>query len=172
MRIAVLGNSGSGKSTLARWLASQSSAGLLDLDTIAWEPDQVAVARLPEAAKADVRNFCSIHRDWVVEGCYGSLVQVALGFLPRLLFMNPGEKVCLRNCRARPFEGHKYASKEQQDERLAFLLSWVSEYYKRDGDMSLMNHRVCFDAYGGAKDELTTQPDLNAPTPRVLAWLT
>jgi len=171
VRIAVLGNSGSGKSTLASWLARQAPAELLDLDTVAWEPDQVAVARAPEAAEADVRNFCSSHRDWIIEGCYASLVEVSLQYLPRLLFMNPGEEVCLRNCRARPWEGHKYASKEQQDERLAFLLSWVSEYYRRDGEMSLKYHRVCFDAYGGAKEELTTLPDLGVPTPKALAWL-
>jgi adenylate kinase family enzyme len=169
MRIAILGNSGSGKSTLARWLAEQSRAGLLDLDTVAWEPDQVL--RTPEAAAADVRHFCSNQENWIVEGCYRSLVNAALGYHPLLLFMNPGEEVCLSNCRARPWEKHKYASKEQQDERLAFLLSWVSDYYRRDGDMSLKQHRACFDAYGGAKEELSIQPELNAPTPRIQAWL-
>ena len=52
-------------------------------------------------------------------------------------------------------ESHKYATMKEQDERLAFLLSWVSEYYSREGEMSLARHRACFDAYSGAKEQLT-----------------
>ena len=168
MRVAVLGNSGSGKSTLARSLAARSQAALLDLDMVAWEPGQIAVARSPEVAKADVRAFCSGHEHWVLEGCYASLVNVALEYSPLLLFLNPGEEQCLMNCRARPWEAHKYASKKEQDERLAFLLSWVSEYYTRSGDMSLSAHRACFDAYSGDKEELRIQCELEALPPRVL----
>lgn len=160
MRIAILGNSGSGKSTLARWYAARSGAPLLDLDRVAWEPRQIAVARPVEAAQADVRAFCARHERWVVEGCYASLIEVALTFSPKLLFLNPGEEQCLANCGARPWEAHKYASKQEQDERLEFLLSWVREYYVRDGDMSLAGHRACFDAYSGPKEELTAQVGL------------
>jgi adenylate kinase family enzyme len=109
MRIAILGNSGSGKSTVARSLAARFGATLLDLDTVAWEPGQIAVARSPLSAQADVRAFCAGHERWVVEGCYASLVNVALEFIPQLLFLNPGEQQCLENCRARPWERHKYA---------------------------------------------------------------
>jgi len=167
MRFAVLGNSGSGKSTLARSLARQSGAALLDLDTVMWEPGQIAVARSPEAAKADVRAFCSGHEHWVLEGCYASLVKEALAFSPLLMFLNPGVEQCLANCRARPWESHKYSSKEEQDKRLAFLLSWVREYYTRSDDMSLMAHRACFDAYSGAKTELKMQFELDTLRPVV-----
>jgi hypothetical protein len=132
-----------------------------------WEPGQIAVARSSEAAKADVRAFCSRHENWVVEGCYASLVNEALLSSPILLFLNLGVAQCLANCRARPWEAHKYCSKEEQDERLAFLLSWVQEYYTRGGDMSLVEHRACFDAYSGAKEELRVQCDLEA-LPRVV----
>ena len=46
--------------------------------------------------------------------------------------VEPGREQCLANCRARPWEPHKYASKAQQDEKLAFLLDWVAAYYERD----------------------------------------
>jgi adenylate kinase family enzyme len=160
-RLAILGNSGSGKSTLARSIADQWGIPVLELDMVAWEPGKVVVARSPEAAQSDVRAFCSRHEHWVVEGCYASLVNVALEFSPRLLFLNPGEEQCLANCRSRPWEAHKYASKQEQDERLAFLLSWVSDYYRRDGEMSLAGHRVCFDTYSGAKEEVISRGDLD-----------
>ena len=171
MRIAILGNSGSGKSTLAKWLASRSGVPLLDLDTVAWEPGKVAVARAADAARADVETFCARHAGWVVEGCYASLVGVALSHAARLVFLNPGEAQCLANCRARPWEAHKYSSKLEQDERLAMLLGWVGEYYTRGGDMSLAGHRACFDGYSGRKVELTKQPTFDSPSPELLECL-
>lgn len=153
MRAAILGNSGSGKSTLARRLAAESGAVLLDLDTVAWEPGKIAVARPPEAARADVAAFCA-GAAWVVEGCYADLIESALAFGAELIFLNPGEAECLRRCRERPWEPHKYASKNEQDARLEFLLSWVSEYYRRDGPMSLKAHRAIFDGYSGPKREI------------------
>jgi adenylate kinase family enzyme len=150
VRIVIVGNSGSGKSTLARRLAGKT-APVLDLDTIAWEPHKVAVPRPRDLARADLERFCKKHERWVVEGCYGDLAEHALRWQPELILLDPGEAACLRNCRARPWEPHKYASKAEQDAKLEFLLAWVSDYYKRDDDMSLVRHRALFDAYQGPK---------------------
>lgn len=90
MRVAIIGNSGSGKSTLAAWIAARFNVPSLDLDTAAWVPGQVAVARPVSEAAADVRSFCAGHKAWVVEGCYANLVGVSLEFRPLLLFLNPG----------------------------------------------------------------------------------
>jgi adenylate kinase family enzyme len=162
--IVILGNSGSGKSTLARWLAHQRDAPLLDLDTVAWEPKQIALARSPAAAQQDVRAFCSANQRWVIEGCYANLARVALEFAPTLIFLNPGVAQCIANCRMRPWEPHKYPSKAEQDERLAFLLAWVSEYYSRTGEMSLSAHAALFAEYAGEKHEFTHVPVLDALT--------
>jgi adenylate kinase family enzyme len=171
MRIAIIGNSGSGKSMLAAWLANRTGATLLDLDTVAWVPNLIAVARPAEEAQSDVRAFCAAHTSWVVEGCYGNLVQASLQFAPRLLFLNPGEQQCLENCRARPWEAHKYASKQEQDQRLEFLLSWVSQYYTRSGEMSLTAHTACFNAYPGKREELRFLPRLEPPSSELLSWV-
>ena len=81
MCVAILGNSGSGKSTLARWIAGDTYAPLLDLDTVMWEPGKIAVARSPEAERSDLNAFCSAKNHWIVEGCYASLVDTALEVL-------------------------------------------------------------------------------------------
>lgn len=154
-QIVIVGNSGSGKSTLARKLAERSRAAILDLDTIAWEPRQIAVRRAPIEMHADLDRFCTAHEAWIIEGCYGDLIEHSLARSPELVFVNPGEQACLRNCRARPWEPHKYESPAAQDAQLAFLLGWVSAYYTRDGAMSLAHHRAMFDAYQGPKRELT-----------------
>lgn len=172
LRLAILGNSGSGKSTLARWCADRiGGVTLLDLDTVAWEPGKVAVARTPEAARRDVGSFCRDHDAWVIEGCYAELIQATFAFSPRLIFLDPGLESCLENCRSRPWEPHKYASRSEQDEHLHFLLEWVGDYYTREGDLSWAGHRACFDAYRGQKFELTSRPDLEQPSPELLALL-
>jgi adenylate kinase family enzyme len=171
MRVAILGNSGSGKSTLAHWLGQRAAAAILDLDTVAWHPSWVAVARPSELARADVRTFCAAHDDWVVEGCYASLVAVALEFDPVLVLLDPGEAQCIANCRARPFEPHKYASRQEQDERLEFLLAWAREYYTRDGDLSLAAHRASFEGSCGRKVDLVRQPSFDPPDPKLTMCL-
>ena len=50
---AIFGNSGSGKSTLANRLAEAHDLPVLDLDTVAWDPEQFAVPRDEGEAAAD-----------------------------------------------------------------------------------------------------------------------
>lgn len=154
MRFAILGNSGSGKTFMANWVGQTAGLPVLDLDTIAWEPDQPGVARSHDLATADVVRFCSAPGGWVLEGCYEHLIGASFPFRPLLVFLNPGLETCINNCHSRPWEPHKYPSKQSQDENLAFLLSWVGEYYTRSGPMSLEAHRQTYAAYPGPKVEL------------------
>ena len=154
MRVLILGNSGSGKSTKARELAQRHGIAHLDLDTIYFVPGRVAVQRNAEAVQADLRAFIDAHEQWVVDGCYGDVIESALPFCTELLFMNPGKAACLANNGRRPWEAHKYASKEKQDSMLPFLLDWVGKYYERDDTCSYSYHRRVFDGFGGVKREL------------------
>jgi adenylate kinase family enzyme len=157
MRIAIFGNSGSGKSTLAQAFSAIYGMRALDLDTVAWEPRKIAVPRGQETAIRDVTRFCKSQSDWVVEGCYGKLIEATLPHAPLLLFVEPGVEACLANCRSRPWEPHKYASKHEQDVKLEFLLAWVAKYYTRQGDLSLAAHQALFKAYRGPKRKLTAR---------------
>ena len=144
MRITIIGNSGSGKSTLAHQLAAVHTLTPLELDSIVWEPGKVGALRSRDARTADAKAFCESTERWVVEGCYAEFTQTFLEHSPVLLFMEPGMEGCLSNCRNRPWEPRKYASKEQQDEKLEFLLlglfgevgSLLSELKKKQRDRS------------------------------------
>lgn len=171
MRVAILGNSGSGKSTLANWLAKAAGLDVLDLDTVAWERDQPAVARPSTLAESDVSSFCTAHARWVVEGCYANLIEAALKLRPLLIFLNLPLESCIAHCVNRPWEPHKYGSKQEQDANLQFLLSWVADYYERGGPMSLAEHQAVFERYPGRKVELLRVPLLNPPGAEVLSWL-
>lgn len=153
MKIIVFGNSGSGKSTLAKQLVRAHGLTHLDLDTIVWEPGKIAVQRTPEAISAALADFLSEHDRWVVEGCYGELVKAATLHCTELVFLNPGLEACLVHKERRPWEPHKYATKEAQDAMLAKLQAWVAEYYERDDDWSCDAHRRIFDSFAGSKIE-------------------
>ncbi|WP_415910638.1 AAA family ATPase [Oleiharenicola sp. Vm1] len=164
-RVAIIGNAGSGKSTLARRIAAECGATVLDLDTVAWEPGKPAAPRASAAAVREVRAFCSAHAAWVIEGCYGDLVEAVLDGAVELVFLNLSEADCVRQCRGRAWEPHKWKTKEAQDAHLDCLLDWVRAYYRRDGALSLAGHRAIFDRYAGPKREITQPaalPDLTA----------
>ncbi len=155
MRIAIVGNSGSGKSTLAGQLARGHDLGLLDLDTVAWEPGKIAVAREPRVALAQVREYCATTPRWVVEGCYAGLIRATLEEADLLLFLEPGVQACHANCHSRPWEPHKFRSPQEQDKHFDHLLEWVDAYYTRDGDASLRQHQALFDDFEGRKQKLS-----------------
>jgi adenylate kinase family enzyme len=158
MKVLVFGNSGSGKSTYARALAHGHSLTHLDLDSVVWEPGQVAVQRPPDAVAASLGEFLAQNANWVIEGCYGELIEAAASHCTELVFLNPGCEACLANNRRGPWEPHKYASIEQQNAMLGALQAWVAEYYDREGSWSYREHRRIFAAHGGSKIEHTSTP--------------
>ncbi len=161
MKLLIFGNSGSGKSTLARTLAARHGLAHLDLDTIVWEPGEIAVARPAEAIRADLGAFLRDHDRWAIEGCYGELIEAAAPACSRLIFLDPGLETCLANNRRRPWEPHKYASPEAQNAMLDVLQDWVAGYYTRDDAWSLAAHCRVFAAHPGDKRLIRTLPALD-----------
>jgi adenylate kinase family enzyme len=153
VRLVVIGNSGSGKSTWARRTASEHGLAVLELDSIVWEPHQIAVERPAAAARAELAAFIAANPAWVIEGCDGDLAEAALPACTELVFMNPGAQACVANNRRRPWEPHKYDSPEDQERKLPYLLAWVESYYTRDDVRSYAWHRRLFDAFAGDKRE-------------------
>jgi hypothetical protein len=102
------------------------------------------------------------HDGWVIEGCYADLAALALPRCTRLVFLNPAVDVCVEHARQRPWEPHKYASKEAQDENLDMLLRWIRDYPTRADELSLGAHRALFDGYEGDKIELVAREAIAA----------
>jgi len=154
--IVVFGNSGSGKTTLARVLTSQYGLAHLDLDSVVW--DSSGGRRSLTESASTIRDFIHEHSEWVIEGCYGDLLELVLPYASEVRFLNPGVEACIANCRARPWEPEKYPSKEAQDQKLDFLLDWVREYESRADEYSLARHRELFEGFRGSKVELSSRP--------------
>jgi adenylate kinase family enzyme len=159
VKILVVGNSGSGKSSYARSLAARHGLPHLDLDTLVWELGQIAVPRARDVVSSDLLAFVTREPRWVIEGCYGDLVEETLPYCTQLVFLDPGLAACLANNEQRPWEPHKYATKADQDAMLPALRAWVADYYTREDPCSHRWHRRIFDAFGGDKLVLTSSPD-------------
>ena len=158
-RIVIFGNSGSGKSSLAKALSGLHGAAHLDLDLVAWEAERPGVrAPFDESVRA-LLQFIEGADAWVIEGCYSGLLGVAAAHCTEMIFLNPGVAACVANCEARPWEPHKYPSREAQDANLRMLVEWVKEYETRDDEFSLREHRRLFDAHAGRKVEYTSNEE-------------
>jgi len=152
-RILIFGNSGSGKSTLAGKIANENNLPNLDLDMLTWESP--GVRKEFQTTLAEVNDFVKSNKEWVIEGCYGSLIQTLTPFCTELHFLNPGIEACLKNNLSRPWEPHKYESEQAQNKNLEMLQSWVKDYETREDEYSLSYHRKIFDDFEGHKKEYT-----------------
>jgi hypothetical protein len=93
---------------------------------------------------------------WIIEGCYGDLVEAALPHCTELRFLNPGVETCVAHCNRRPWEPSKFSSAEEQNAMLTRLIQWVKDYETRDDDYGLKRHRRVFDGFSGLKREYTS----------------
>jgi len=149
-KIIIFGNSGSGKSTLAK---KYQAAGLahLDLDTIAWDMNPGPVRKpISESAEA-IQEFVDNNAAWVIEGCYADLLEIAAEHATEVVFMNLDVELCIANARSRPWEPHKYDSKETQDKNLAMLIDWIRQYPDRTDAFSKAAHEKLYADFKGNK---------------------
>jgi adenylate kinase family enzyme len=151
MKIILLGNAGAGKSTMARRLIGDRPIPRLSLDEIAWNPGP---ERKPlEESIALLLSFIQDHEQWIIEGCYGDLIEAALPYCTELRFLNPGIETCIQHCYQRPWEPEKFASPEEQQTMLQVLVDWVKQYETRTDEYGLLRHRALYDQFSGQKQE-------------------
>jgi adenylate kinase family enzyme len=154
VRVVLLGNAGAGKSTMALRLIGGRDIPRLSLDEIAWNDGP---ERKPLSESLDLLDeFITGNDEWIIEGCYGDLIEAALAHCTELRFLNPGVEACVEHCRQRPWEPEKFPTPEAQDAMLARLIEWVREYDTRDDEYGLRRHRAIFDRFTGTKREYSS----------------
>ena len=155
-RIVIFGNSGSGKSTLAKQLCEEKGLTHLDLDLIAWLP-QIPAKRKPiQESAVEIEHFTLKNDKWVIEGCYSDLLQLVMSQASEIMFLNLSVDACIANARNRPWEPHKYQTKEAQDNNLEMLIDWIGEYEKRQDTFSLSAHQLLFTEFNGKKTMISS----------------
>ena len=150
-KVIIFGNSGSGKSTLAKKFVKEEGLAHLDLDSLAWLPE-TPLSRAPiEESKKKIIEFMNSSESFVIEGCYSDLLEIALPLVNEAIFMNLSISKCINNAKSRPWEPHKYDSKEAQDNNLEMLINWIEQYKERDDLFSYQSHLRLYEQFEGKK---------------------
>lgn len=155
-KIVVFGNSGAGKSTLAQHLAGKYTLAHLDLDTIAWKTGAIVERQDISISAELINNFITTHQHWVIEGCYCDLLALAALQADEAIFLNLPVSACVANAKNRPWEPHKYESKQAQDANLGMLIDWIEQYTTRQDTFSKVAHETLFENFQGKKTMLVS----------------
>jgi len=161
-RILIIGNSGAGKTTLAKHLAEKDGLAHLDLDNVAWESSNPPKRAPFSQSTQKMEDFFSKNPHWVAEGCYHDLISYAAKQASKLYFLDIPIEECIENASNRPWEAHKYGSKEQQDANLDMLIDWIKTYPSRSDEFSRTAHENLFIEFDGEKRLITHTLQLQA----------
>lgn len=159
-KVVIFGNFSSGKSTLAKALKESEGLPHLDLDTIAWLPTLPPQRKLMSESKREIDAFIESNGRWVIEGCYSDLLDIVLPVSSEIIFLNLPVDACVANAKQRPWEPHKYESKQAQDANLNMLTNWIAQYTERDDIFSQSAHEALFRGYEGKKTMYTMNAEL------------
>lgn len=155
-KVVILGNSGSGKTTLSKSIAGREGLAHLDLDTLAWLPTKPPQRSPLSRARETIEDFVEFNEGWVIEGCYTDLLEFIAPFANELIFLNLSVEQCIENAKNRPWEPHKYKTKEEQDNNLDMLIDWISQYTERDDVFSFSSHMMFYESFEGRKSIINT----------------
>ncbi len=97
-RIIVIGCPGSGKSTFSRTLQKITGIPLYHLDMMNWNSDRTTVAK----AVFRERLSDTIQKEqWIIDGNYGSTIEMRLQACDTVFFLDYPVQVCLEGIKAR-----------------------------------------------------------------------
>ena len=150
-KIVIFGNSGSGKTTLAKRLVAQYQLAHFDLDLVAWQPGNPPKRASVSDSFASIDSFCAAQNSWVIEGCYADLIEYVCDRANHMIFINLPIAQCISNAEQRPWEPHKYSSKHAQDQNLAMLIEWITDYDNRQDSFSKQAHLSLFENFKATK---------------------
>ncbi len=153
--ILILGNSSSGKTTLAKDLSKAHDFTHLDLDSLAWEPSTPPERKPLSESALEITKFIDSNSNWIIEGCYIDLLELAAPYSNEVIFMNLSVEACISNAKSRSWEPHKYSSKEAQDANLEMLINWIIQYTERQDTFSETTHKRFYNEYLGKKSMVT-----------------
>ena len=108
-----------------------------------------------EESRNEIESFIGSNEKWAIEGCYTDLLELAEEYSNEIIFMDLPVDACVSNAKARPWEPHKYETKQAQDANLAMLIDWIKQYTGREDMPSETAHREFYNNYCGKKKRFT-----------------
>ena len=160
LKIIIIGNSGSGKSWLAKGLAAVTSAPVVHLDDLFWEPGGFDKKRSREEVDYLIRKSKE-DASWIFEGVFGELAEQYHNTADLLVWLDIDWPICKKLIEKRGSESKRYLAREQSEEGLRRLLEWASHYYDRQNLRSYEGHKSLFDSFLSKKLHLVSESDVN-----------
>jgi adenylate kinase family enzyme len=148
-RVIIIGNSGAGKTRMAGRLVSRLACPCHGLDDIHWEPGGYTRAREPAAASRLLHDIAQ-GENWIIEGVFGTLAELALPRATLLLWLDLPVSDCVLNLRLRGEAANRS------------LLDWAEGYTMRDSPSSHHGHLRLFRAFHGSKRRLQSLASCDA----------
>jgi adenylate kinase family enzyme len=159
MKTVIVGNSGSGKSWLAVEISKKTSSPIIHLDEIFWLPGGFDAKR--PAAEVDLLVSGHLEKqDWIAEGVFGDLARRFLQFAEELVWLDPGQKLCVARLRERGSESKRHMNRDQSAAGLRQLLDWANSYETRTGSSSASGHKELYEGFFGVKRKLANTQDV------------
>jgi adenylate kinase family enzyme len=152
-RIVIIGNSGAGKSRLADALANLVRVPAIDLDLLHWEEDGYGRKRNEDAARRLTLEV-SNQPQWIIEGVFGWLAEVALPKATGLIWLDFPWSLCRAGLLAR---GQRRGATVQD---AADLMKWAEAYWIRQTPSSFAGHLKIFNDFSGTKFKLENREQI------------
>lgn len=146
-RIMVIGCPGSGKSTFSRALHEKTGIPLFHLDMMYWMPDRTTV----EKAVFRKRLSDTIQKnEWIIDGNYGSTIELRLQACDTVIFLDYPLDVCLHGIMERrgiPRSDMPWV--ENEDEEDAGFIEFIKNFnsQSRPAIIDLLNRYSNKDIY-------------------------
>ena len=121
-KVIVIGCPGSGKSTFSRKLSAVTGLPLYHLDNLYWNPDRTTVEREVFLDRLEA----ALSRDaWIIDGNYGSTMELRLQACDTVFFLDYPTQVCLEGIAARkgkPRQDLPWVEPPEDDEEFLELI--------------------------------------------------
>ena len=126
-RIMIIGCPGSGKSTFARALEAKTGLPLYYLDMMYWNPDRTIKPK--EEFRAKLKETVELP-EWIIDGNYGSTLEVRLEACDTVFFLDYSAEVCLSGVeerRGKPRPDMPWVETEPDLEFIEFIKKYNEE---------------------------------------------
>lgn len=120
-KVIIIGCPGSGKSTFARKLAEKSGLPLFHLDLLYWNSDKTTASK--DVFRERLNNIL-IKDEWIIDGNYGSTMELRISACDTVFFLDYDVDVCLSGINERkgkPRPDMPWIETEDDEEFLQFI---------------------------------------------------